>query len=129
MDHLLAASRAGDAAAIDAIVAANSEALVDAEDERGERPLHLACRSGSTSAVAALLAAGADPNAMSVYGNTALKLASAEGCEPVVKLLLAAGAEPNRTGPSGDTPCLSAIIAGNAEMVPTTARPDSYSLA
>ena len=58
MDHLLAAG-----------------ARLDAKDRQGRQPLHAYAFAGSAAAVAAALARGANPNALTAAGQTALELA------------------------------------------------------
>jgi len=57
----------------------------------GDTPLHMVTRWGDAEAVAALLAAGAEVNAIGEKGQTALFFA---GSTDVADLLLAAGADP-----------------------------------
>jgi ankyrin repeat protein len=78
-------------------------ARVDARDDTGHTALHHVTRDGSRAAMEALLAAGADPNAVSAVGRTplhlALALGSFNGCklegDDRLKLLLVAGADPD----------------------------------
>ena len=59
------------------------------------RQLFQAAREGNVPQVAALLQAGADPNAVDKYGETALMEAAKEGHADVARVLLKAGADPN----------------------------------
>ncbi len=65
---------------------------VNATDDDGETPLHLAAAIGQAAIVAALLDGGADVDAVSQNRRTPLHWAVRNGCEAVVRLLLAAGA-------------------------------------
>lgn len=56
-------------------------------------PLHVAAESGSTVMVSALLARGADKNALDISGGSPLIRAAEEGNLKVVNILLAAGAD------------------------------------
>jgi ankyrin repeat protein len=88
--------------------------------------LMMAAQAGASDAVEVLLAAGADPNAMSGGKYTALDYA-VERAPPwspvpaanrvaVVRMLLAAGARKDRKGADGLTPVDRATRAGNAEI-------------
>ncbi len=59
-------------------------ASIDTHDDREFTPLHLAATHGRTSAVAALLRRGADPNLASLTGDTPLHLACQHGHAAVV---------------------------------------------
>jgi ankyrin repeat protein len=65
----------------------NDPSLVSAKDERGWTFLHQEALAGSTATVKVLLAAGADPNAVTDHGMTPLQLARSLGWEEVVALL------------------------------------------
>ena len=54
-------------------------ASIDAIDDRGFTPLHLAASHGRTSAVTSLLKRGADPNISAHAGDTALHFACQNG--------------------------------------------------
>lgn len=62
----------------------------------GEAALRSVCLNGQSRDVAALLAAGADPNGANEFGETPLHYAARLNRKDVVKRLLAAGADPER---------------------------------
>ena len=59
-------------------------ASIDTHDDRELTPLHLAATHGRTSAVAALLRRGADPNLASLSGDTSLHFSCQHGHSAVV---------------------------------------------
>lgn len=61
-----------------------------------------------------LLAAGADPNAVSGEFGTALNAAAGRGCLNIVKLLLAAGADPSISAGKYGGPIDSALAGDSA---------------
>lgn len=72
-----------------------------ARNDMGVQPLHSAVAAGSVEIVAALLVAGADPNARQQGGITPLMAAEqAEGEGDMVRLLLDHGAEESATPPT-----------------------------
>ena len=80
-------------------------ANVNAQNDGGQTPLHVACYRGfSPSIVEALLVAGADANAKSNTGWTPLHLASNISDEFTVQVLLDAGADVNALNNNGQTP-------------------------
>ena len=75
-------------------------------------PLHLAGKGGHGAAVATLLTAGADPDALTSTGVTALHFAAASGDVQGVKVLLDHGASVDaREFASGQTPLMFAAAA------------------
>ena len=93
---LHAACRGDDAGAVAAILedlrAKKLAAAVDARDEHGRTPLHLACWAGRGDAAALLLDAGAGAALGAQDAMTALHFASQAGCVAAVERLVAAGA-------------------------------------
>ena len=78
-------------------------------------PLHLAAECGDEAELAALLSAGADPNARSRTGITPLELAALNGHEHCVRALLTAGAVADaraaqRAALEGHADCLRALL-------------------
>ena len=76
----------------------------------GSDPLFSAARSGCGRAVAALVAAGADPNSRNEAGDTPLCMAA--GKEEAVKALLESGADPSSDHRSGHGPLWRAASSG-----------------
>jgi ankyrin repeat protein len=66
---------------------------VNARDEIGKTPLHVAAAVGNKGAVELLLAKGADANAKDQLGKTPLHWAAAGGQKEVAELLIAKGAD------------------------------------
>jgi uncharacterized protein YegJ (DUF2314 family) len=66
---------------------AKDPSLVSATDDRGWTLLHQEALAGSTATVKLLLAAGADPKAVTNHGMTPLQLAKSLGWDNVVALL------------------------------------------
>ena len=94
----------------DAAVFGNIEAVkkhlaagadVNAKDENGETPLHLAPTKETAEL---LIAEGADVNAKSRSGHTSLHLAAIGGQKEIAELLIAAGADVNAKDEDGGTP-------------------------
>ncbi|MGW1869959.1 HEAT repeat domain-containing protein [Streptomyces mauvecolor] len=84
----------------------------------GEHPLIAAVRSGDVKAVAALLAAGADPNTVDGHGTPALCLAVDAFDLPVIEELRMADqpVQLNRAAADGRTPLLRAVDRGACEI-------------
>lgn len=88
---------------------------VNSSDAAGHTPLHRAALRGDAAAVEALLATGADPNALNQYGATPLHYGV--GSERIVATLLAHGANPNIASQAGNTPLCSAVAQMNSFAV------------
>ncbi len=86
-------------------------------DPLRNQPIHAAATSGHAALVAALLEAGADPNAEQSGQWTALHGAAEKGHVEVVRRLLAAGADAGRASASGATPLTLARGKGHAAVV------------
>src|SRR3954462_14973921 len=124
--ELLAAVRKGDAARVEALLAAG--ASPDARDEKGFPALALAATRGHTAVGAALLRHGADVHARSRNAGAfpVVWLTAAEGSPEALRLLLQAGAGLNETNALEVTPLMGAAYFGNAETLKVllAAKPD-----
>ena len=87
------AARIGNGKQVQAILKENP-AVRDARTELGSTPLHLAAMNPDTSALKALIAAKADPNARDNEGATPLHMAAYASRPVHLQLLLEAGADP-----------------------------------
>jgi ankyrin repeat protein len=105
----------GDAAMVDALLAAGADA--NRALLGGETPLMTAARTGRVAVVTSLLAHGAVVDAKLPGGQTALMWAAAEGHTAVVTALIAAKADVTATVPTGLNALLFAIRAGHVETV------------
>ena len=114
-EDVIAAARAGDVAAVRALVADGAD--VDARQGDGTTALHWAAHRGDLALAEALLAADADVNAANALDATPLWLASQNGDARLVARLLAAGADVNLSLKMGETPLMSAARSGHAGTV------------
>ena len=81
-------------------------------------PLHLAAEAGAADALARLIEAGADVNAVAAAGTTPLMLAAAAGDSRIVQQLLDKGADPNaKESAHGQTPLMFAAARDRADVV------------
>ena len=113
------AARAGDLAAVRALLARGEDA--NAAHGDGMSALHWAAERGDAALVEALVQGGATVEAVTRIGSyTPLHVASAAGRAAVIELLLAAGSDPNlASSPSGARPLHLAANAGNVEAIRT----------
>jgi len=79
-------------------------------DKAGGVPLHYAALGGDTAQVAALLAAGADPDAADLQGFRPLHLACQQGSLDAAQALLDAGADVDAVNTCGNTPLFVAVF-------------------
>ncbi len=84
----------------------------------GETPLQIAAIRGDTSAIAALLDAGADIDTLGEHGYTALHEAVGQGHAAAVSLLLARGASPSIANDQGHTPQQLAELLERHDITP-----------
>lgn len=110
-----AAARAGDAAKLQALAAANLD--LDQRQADGSSALHWAVLGGHLDAVRSLLHAGADLNVTDRYGTTPLSLAALNGDAAMVANLLDAGANPNALDAAKESVLMTAARTGNVEVV------------
>jgi ankyrin repeat protein len=92
-------------------------ALLDMEDEDGDRPFAEAAWRGQLGVVKLLMERGANINATGYAGSTALYLAAGGGHEEVVALLLNKGAHANSRDNDGRTPLMRACGWGDLGVV------------
>ena len=112
---VIAAARAGDAAAVRALLADGAD--VDARQGDGATALHWAAHRGDLELADVLIEAGADVNPANALDATPLWLASQNGDARLVARLLAAGADANVTLKMGETPLMSAARSGDVATV------------
>ena len=106
------AARAGDATAVERLVAAG--APVDAAQPDGATALHWAVHRSATAIVDTLIAAGADVDAANDEDIRPLALAVLNRSAPIVETLLGAGADPNA---GRESAVLTAAHTGDAEVM------------
>lgn len=107
----------GDLAAIKRLLPQNA-GLLDARDEKGRTPLHLAALNGHKDAVLLLIEKGAEVNLKSLpEQRTALHFAAWKGHTDVVRLLLEKGAKIDALESDGETPLYYAAASGDLACV------------
>jgi len=90
----------------------------DLTNRTGARPLYLAATNGDAAAIARLLEAGEDANALlTAEGESVLMLTSQTGNAEAVKVLLDRGANPNTQQLRGQTALMWAAAEGHADVV------------
>lgn len=92
---------------------------INAQDNGGRTPLHVASLFGRAPVADFLLLKGADVNKKDKHGSTALHMAIAGGHEKLVELLILMGADVNSADSLGDTPLHSAVIYNYKNVVKT----------
>ena len=112
---LIAAVRAQDAAAVEALLRTSADVNAAAPD--GATALHWAAYHDAPVLAGRLLAAGADVDAANDYGVTPLALACGNGSAGMVARLLKAGAEPDAARSTGETPLMTCARTGSVEAV------------
>jgi len=91
---------------------------VDARDGRGRTPLHVAAFRGQHAAMRALVAAGADPNALENDRYDIVTIAAVANDVPTLKVALELGASAkNVTSRYDGTALIAAAHLGHAEVV------------
>ena len=118
---LLAAAARGDAAQINAMTAKGEKP--DVRDAYARTPLHVAVYGGHHEAMRALIAAGANPNALEKDRYDIVTIAAVANDVPTLKLALASGASAkNITSRYDGTALIAAAHLGHAEVVRTLIR-------
>jgi ankyrin repeat protein len=114
---LYVASVQGEAWPVGELLAAGASPDVESDGDSDGTPLCGAASWGHTSALRALLAAGANPALPERDGFTPLKWAVSGGSLEAVTMLLDAGADPDQADTHGRTPLWLAAKRGRLEIV------------
>jgi len=118
---LFAAAAQGDAAQIKALVAKGAK--LDAKDGHGRTPLHVAAFGAKHEAMRALVAAGANPNALENDRYDIVTIAAVANDVPTLKVALELGCSAkNITSRYDGTALIAAAHLGHAEVVRTLIR-------
>ncbi|MET0500844.1 MAG: ankyrin repeat domain-containing protein [Candidatus Binatia bacterium] len=118
---LLAAATRGDAAQIQALTATGQDP--DIRDAYGRTPLHVAAYGGHHEAMHALVAAGANPNALENDRYDIVTIAAVANDVPTLKVALALGASAkNVTSRYEGTALIAAAHLAHTEVVGTLIR-------
>jgi uncharacterized protein len=118
---LLAAASRGDVAEIRALIAGGEKP--DVRDGRGRTPLHVAAYGRHHEAMRALVAAGANPNALENDRYDVVTIAAVANDLPTLTLALALGASAkNVTSRYDGTALIAAAHLGHADVVRTLIR-------
>jgi len=99
---IFAAALNGDLNRVQTLVAENPD-LVNAQNQSGLTPLHLAAIKGQVAIAEFLLQKGADPNLAEANGDTPLHFAASYGYVEIVRSLLEHGAKVNLRNLDGKT--------------------------
>ena len=113
IDSLIAATRAQDTEAVQALLADGVN--VNSQQADGTTALHWAAYRDDLDLASLLINAGADLDKANELGATPLFLAADNGSVDMVKLLLESGANPNAPLQVGETPLMTAARTGNAD--------------
>jgi ankyrin repeat protein len=113
-EDLISAVRAGDPAAVSALLA---ETDVDAASVDGTTALHWAVQTDESEIANMLIEAGAEVTTRNRYGVSPLFLASQNGSAGMIEALLAAGADANEVSTEGETALMTASRTGRPEAV------------
>jgi ankyrin repeat protein len=117
-DGLFAVAAKGDAALIKGLVAKGAK--VDAKDGYGRTPLHVAAYGAKHAAMRALVAAGANPNALENDRYDIVTIAAVGNDVPTLKVALELGCSArNITSRYDGTALIAAAHLGHAEVVRT----------
>ncbi|MGB0630182.1 MAG: ankyrin repeat domain-containing protein [Alphaproteobacteria bacterium] len=115
---LLAAAARGDVATVAAM--AKDKSLLDARDSYQRTPLMVAAYAGKHDAAKALIAAGADLNALERDRYDVVTIASVADDVEMLRIALEAGADPGQTtSPYDGTALIAAAHLGHVEVVKT----------
>ena len=118
---LFAAASQGDANQIRDLVASGEK--VDVRDSRGRTPLHIAAFGGHHAAMKALVASGADPNALENDRYDIVTIAAVANDIKTLELALSLGCRAgNITSPYDGTALIAAAHLGHTEVVETLIR-------
>ena len=112
---VVAAVKAGDVAAVRALIAANEDVNAPASDS--STALLWAAYNSDVEMTRVLLAAGATVDVANYYGMTPLLQASRTGDTALMEVLLEAGANPALAHPEGETPLMAASQTGRVDAV------------
>ena len=99
---LFSAAEEGDVNMIKALIKKGVD--VNATDEDGWSPLHMAAAKDHSEVIKVLLSHGADVNAKNKWGRTPLHMAAANDCSEVAKLLISHGGDVNARDKDGKSP-------------------------
>lgn len=105
----------GDLNKIKELVGKNKE-LLNAKDDQGFRPLHIAVIEGYSEIVRYLVSSGADINGKGMYGFAAIHLSIKYNKADIIKLLLNLKADPGIKTDRGNTPLHNAAYRGCVEI-------------
>lgn len=112
---LIEAARQDDGLAVQALLARH--AAVNERSNDGATALAWAAMHNNLEMSARLLAAGANPDLVNVYGVGPLALAVSNGSAELVQQLLRKGADPNLARESGETPLMTAARMGRTDLM------------